>query len=257
MVKKLFALASVTALTGLVAAVSAAGCSSTTYVYADAGAADARRDGTRPPDTEESDAPTCKAQGVFEPEDLKNPAPRQASACDTAKIAAIAAKCASNDADANGAECKAARDLAGNKTCADCIFGTDADAQWKVVNLQPAAERPVRYNQAGCIEHVSGVAGCGESLLTLNICLTAYCTQCTTDADERACVEDVINAECAGFKLTQACGTAAFDTKETEVGDCFSKREDPDDTRLFVYMATVACASTGSTKDGGDGGDGG
>src|SRR5262245_60016544 len=105
MVKKLFALASVTALSGLVVAVNAAGCSSAEYVYVDGGgAAYAKRPATPPPETEESTA-TCKLQGVFEAEDLKPPAPRQASACSAAVIKAISDKCAANNADANGAEC--------------------------------------------------------------------------------------------------------------------------------------------------------
>ncbi len=254
MVKKLFALASVTALTGLVASAAAAGCSSTEVINGGDASADARREASRPADTDEPAAESCKAQGKFEAEAIKPNAPQQ-KACTSEQIEALSAKCAEGaDADPNNADCKAARDATENKGCADCIFGSDADAQWKVVNLNPDAERKVRYNQAGCIELASGVKDCGGALLTLNICLNAYCSDCGTESEQGTCVNEVIEGECSEFRITSACAKAALQTYEKQVEDCFAKREDVDDSRLFVYMSTLACGSGSSIKDAGEDG---
>jgi hypothetical protein len=252
MVKKLFALASVTALTGLVASVTAAGCSSTEILPNGDASTDAKREASRPADTDEPAAASCKAQGKFEAEKI-NPSAPQKNACSKPEIDALSAKCAEGaNPDANSAACKDARDA--HKVCAECIFGTDADAQWKVVNLNPdAATRKVRYNQAGCIEIASGVKDCGSSLLTLNICLNVYCNQCTTDADQTACVDEVFpGGECGPFGLTNACGTAALDTNKAAVNECFAKTADVDDSRLFKYMATLACGTSPITDAGKD-----
>lgn len=254
MVKKLFALASVTALTGLVTAVIAAGCSSTEYIYLDGGASDARREASRPPDTEEAPAATCKAETPFVVEDIKPAAPRL-NVCDDAQIGRLATACAVGTADPNSQACADTRAAAENQGCADCIFGSDADAEWKVVNVNGAGtDRPVRYNQAGCIEYTSQVKDCGEALLTLNICINDYCDQCADESELQTCVNDVLDVECTDYRLEQGCYDAFLTTHKDEVDACFAPADDTDISRLFTYMAKVACQYTGAPDGGTDDG---
>lgn len=263
MVRKLFALASVTALTGLVASITAAGCSSTEVINVADASTDVRRDAPRPGEGGDTTV-SCKTATTYTKETLNPPAART-NDCTAEQIEALATACMTGaDADPNGTKCTAARNLSANTTCAQCVFGTDTDPQWKVVNLNPDSDtRPVRFNQAGCIEHASEVKGCGDQLVTLNICLNRFCSKCTTDADQGACIDEVYpeqgEGECSAYELSTACGKAAFDTatpaakkKSEAVNDCFFANNDVDDVRLFTHMATLACANPTITDAGND-----
>lgn len=254
MVKKLFALASVTALGGLVASVTAAGCSSTEIISqpGDAGLTDAKKTDAKPPigDTEEEEAPSCKAKITFTPDQVNPPAPQSGTACKADVISALADACT---ADPNAQPCTDARALLANKTCAECIFGSKSDAQWKVINLMPGEKPAARYNQEGCVEHVTGVKGCGQSYLTVLGCFNDFCAKCD-EASAGGCVEDVASAECKDYLLSDAACAGALKSREKEVDSCFPTAQDAKGIKdLFVYMSTVACATTpgGGAKDGG------
>jgi hypothetical protein len=251
MVKKLFALASVTALTGLVSAVAASGCSSTTEVTEDSGAATDAKADTKKGDTgpgEEEDAATCKKAGasfspptINPPEDAKNLA-----ACSDTVINALADACAKEP---GGAGCKTAREVAGNqKDCADCLFGAETDAKWKMINLRPGQTPDARYNQAGCITLAGGVPDCGKKYFTVVSCFDAFCSDCT-GAEETACQKDVAqgSGECKQYLIDQACGNALDAVEKT----CFpGEQTDAAIKTLFVNMAKTFCAK-GAATDGG------
>ena len=155
MIRKLFALASVTALGGLVAATGVAGCTASPK---DDDVVEPKK-GIDPTETVEGDggqAPApgaegdaaaggveCKAKISYAAEEIHPAAPpRQVCTADAVK--ALSDACAK---DPNAQACTDARNGPGNQDCAACIFGTKDDAEWKVINLQPGASPGARYNQ--------------------------------------------------------------------------------------------------------------
>ncbi len=153
--------------------------------------------------------------------------------------------------DPNAQACTDARNGPGNQDCAACIFGTKDDAEWKVINLQPGASPGARYNQEGCVDHTTGVKGCGHAYVTVLGCFNDYCAQCPQD-QARACVEEVARNECTDFRIDdQKCGEALAEA-ELAVDSCFPKSPDLAGVQeLFTYMARVACGPPPEVKDGG------
>jgi hypothetical protein len=257
MIKQLFALASVTALGGLVAAVSAAGCS--TSPKDDTGQAEPAKNidatekkdaATTPPSTAGGDAAAgvaCKAKISYTAEEIHPPAAQQ-QVCTADEVNALADACAK---DPNAQECTDARNGAGNKECASCIFGAKDDAEWKVINLQPGETPGARYNQEGCVDHTTGVKGCGHAYVTVLGCFNDFCARCAQD-QQKLCVEEVAEGECKDFRITdQKCGTALGDD-EMAVDSCFPKTPDLAGVKgLFTYMARIACGPPPAQKDGG------
>lgn len=269
MVKKLFALASVTGLTGLVAAITAAGCSSTTETQAtndggSSGTTDSGKktdSGKTPTDTDEPAAPSCKdTAATFTKSTINPPTTQQASACDSAAIDALAAACLEDPADTKGTKCKDARALAANKTCADCVFGTKADANWKVINVE--AGKTAQFNQAGCITHVTGVPGCGEAYIQILRCANTFCPgdKCADQASATACFNEIKGAECKDYLLgndvssdDQACSNA-LQAKQTQIDDnCFAADNTAAaETTFFKNMIKTSCQT--APQGGGDAG---
>ena len=251
MVKKLFALASVTALTGIVSAVAASGCSSTTEETTTGDAStDAKTDAKKTDSggEEEEDAATCKkADATFTAPTINPPAASQnLAACSDNVIGILADACAKEP---ESAGCKTAREVAGNqKDCADCLFGAKTDANWKMIVLQPGETPPARYNQAGCIEVASGVKDCGKKYFTVVSCFDTFCADCT-GAEETSCQKDVAqgSGECKEYLIDQACGNALDSVEKT----CFpGEQTDAAIKTLFVNMAKAFCAK-GAATDGG------
>lgn len=251
MVKKLFALASVTALTGLVSAVAASGCSSTTEETTQGDAAtDAKGDAKKTGDssTEEEDAATCKKAGAtFSPPTINPPnAAKNLAACSDTVLNTLADACAKTPEDPG---CKTAREVAGNqKDCADCLFNNKTDSSWAMIQLDPGGTPAARYNQAGCIELASGVKDCGKKYFTVVSCFDAFCSDCT-GAEETSCQKDVAqgSGECKQYLIDQACGNALDAVEKT----CFpGEQTDAAIKTLFINMAKTFCAK-GAATDGG------
>jgi hypothetical protein len=250
MVKKLFALASVSALAGLVSASAlTTGCKDEVIEATPApdAAPDVKPD-RKPGDNEEPEIKTCKKEGVTfapptinPPEDAKNLA-----ACSDAVVNALADACAKEP---GGAGCKTAREVAGNqKDCADCLFGAETDAKWKMINLRPGQTPDARYNQAGCITLAGGVPDCGKKYFTVVSCFDQFCGDCT-GAEETACQKDVAqgSGECKQYLIDQACGNSLDAVEKT----CFpGEQTDAAIKTLFVNMAKTFCAK-GAATDGG------
>jgi len=251
MVKKLFALASVTALTGLVSAVAASGCSSTTEETTTGDAASDAKTDTKKTDTgpgEEEDAATCKkADATFAPPTINPPAAAQnLAACSDTVLGALADACSKEP---ESAGCQTARAVAGNqKDCADCLFGAKTDANWKMIVLQPGETPAARYNQAGCITLASGVPDCGKKYFTVVSCFDAFCADCT-GAEESACQKDVAqgSGECKQYLIDQACGNALDAVEKT----CFpGEQTDAAIKTLFIQMGKAFCAKGAATDAG-------
>ena len=252
MVKKIFAVASVSALAGFVSVSASTGCTNTDPPASDpteAGLKDVKPD--KPPIGDEEPPPpdSCKKEGVtFTPPTQNDPQPaKNLAACSQTVIDALADACAKEP---GGAGCKTAREVAGNqKDCADCLFGTEADAAWKMINLRPGQTPDARYNQAGCITLAGGVPDCGKKYFTVVACFDRYCTDCF-GAEETACQKDVAqgSGECKSYLIDQTCGNS-LDAVETK---CFAgENTDAAIKKLFTNMAKVFCGSSTGATDGG------
>jgi hypothetical protein len=256
------ALASATALASLVAVAGVVGCSSTEEVVtesdptqsaADAGKPRPTRDAAAtPPDEEEVEPETCKdAKATFVPKEAKPTAEGSSTACTEKTIQALADACL---ADPSAKACTDARQLFTNKTCAECIFTeSGSEPEWKVFVIDPPA-----FNQRGCIDHVTGVKGCGRELGNLVFipdgCLEAFCGQCS-ESEQDGCFRDVLENECKEHLLSQACASALQSKGDALNKTCFGDPQigEPAEQAkdLFVKMAKAACMKSSGGKDGG------
>lgn len=211
MVKKLFALASVSALTGLVAAVSAAGCSTTTTVENEGGTptgeggTDAKRDQTSPPE-EDSGPGTCPTTDAIDATKLPWKSPTKSpGACTPTDLSNLVSFVDTND-NAKYADWKAS---VTNMTCRSCIFGTDG-ATWAPL-VENSSGQLVVLNVGGCIAIASGSDNCGKSYQNWFDCRFEACAECP-DGDTPA-LQKCLSAASKG-----AC-KAAFDAVGTVCGD--------------------------------------
>jgi len=162
----------------------------------------------------------------------------QRIACDETQLEALAKACSKEP---ESAKCTAARALAENAACADCIFGAKTDERWKMIILQPGETPAARYNQPGCIDLASGIAGCGASYFTVVSCFDHFCAECT-GADETVCQKDVAqgSGECKPFLIDEACGDALDAAEKT----CFpGEQTDVAIEVLFKNMGRTFCQS--------------
>ena len=110
-----------------------------------------------------------------------------------------------------------------------------------MITLDPNGTPPAKYNQAGCIDMVSGVTGCGNSYFNVVTSFDTYCADCAAGANLEQCNKDVANAatgECKSYLLSAQCGTA-LDTAEPK---CFPGAQDDTSIQtLFRNMAAQFC----------------
>lgn len=263
MLKKLFAVASVTALGGLVSIVSAAGCSSTPEVVTQSDHTQAAEDAgnKRPPQKEAGAKPSeepaepegCKdAKATFNPPQTKPTAARSSTACTESAIRALADACLANP----GAKaCTDARASLANKKCAECVFTeTATEDTWRVFIIDPPS-----FNQRGCMDLVTGVKDCGRDLAELIFipdgCLHAYCGACSAGAEMDDCHQEVLSGECKDHLITPECASAwqknSGKLNKTCFGDPTISDPAAQQKDLFLKMAKVACMGDGEKKDGG------
>lgn len=259
MVKRLFAIATLMALGGVVTSVCATGCGSgSTDDKTAKGPARLPDGGVLEPTAPSSkkEESTCKAKIDFKEPAASPPAAKSATACAPTTVNTLADACIT---DPNAQKCVDARKAAANKTCADCIYGSESDAQWKVVNLKPGEDPGAVYNQEGCVENVTGVKGCGHAYMTVLACFVDHCGTCGKDT-AADCLVGVADNECKPYRISDEACDKATGAKSKEIGYCFPRSEDDKGIRdLFFFMAGVACggldptAAAQSTGNGGGG----
>lgn len=190
----------------------------------------------------------------FEEPETKPPAAKSMIACAPTTVTTLGDACVG---DPNSQECTAARTSPANKGCADCIFGSKSDAEWKVVNLAPGEDPPVEYNQEGCVENVTGVPGCGHAYMTALQCFVDYCGACDRDT-AGDCLVQAADHECKSYRVQDQDCDKATGKMQKEIGYCFPRSEDDKGIKeLFFFMAGVACGGLNPTPaesqaDGGD-----
>ena len=189
MVKKLFALASVTALTGLMAAVAASGCSSSTP-------------GDATPVTEAGpDAKTPTPKADAEPEPVVDSGPSNCPTTDKVDTSTVKFKTpnpsavgACVDADFIAME-KAVKGGAQSFDKIIAITGVSAGCQacaypaatttWGPI-VRGATPADDATNPGGCLAITSGNDACGKAYAELDACRNEVCTDCA-DTDRSKC----------------------------------------------------------------------
>jgi hypothetical protein len=230
MIKKLFALASVTALTGLTAAVAASGCS-TTDGGIDTGDAANTGDTAKPdakPKTPEGDGPVdpptvCPTTDPITAADIEKqlnwlPPAAVQSVCTQANIDDL--KALFKSAPATGVAFTDINTKLG-ATCAACAFSNDkSTTNWQVF-AKFDGKSAVQNESGSCFAQIKDAA-CGKARFEWETCLDIACPETDCGADKRqacfpkaykvggACkaITDAYVAACPDEQgLIDACGT--------------------------------------------------
>jgi hypothetical protein len=220
--KKLFALASVTALTGLMAAVAASGCSSTTIAASDPGTvAEAGKPDAKKPDADvpaDDAAPgACGGTLAVDPTALAWKSPAKAiGACSGAELNALVTYVEANSS-AKYADWKAS---VKNSACSKCIFGLESAATWAPL-LEDAKGQLVELNVGGCIAIASANDKCGKAYQNWFDCGFEACTDCPSgDSAALSKCRTASNKAGGGCKsyfdaVSTVCGDQAVNDAET------------------------------------------
>ncbi len=258
MIKKVFALASVSALMGVVMAAGAAGCSSNETGVAptenDAGVKDASGDRGVPKtgEEEEEEEEGCAAKKQVDAKSFPyTKAAKSPGACSNDELKALTKYYSENPQDPSIAEWSKTV----SETCASCVFtAADGDA-WGPLLIE--GDKLTGANLGGCIELASEKEGCGRAYEQLIRCYTVACLPpsqggsgtCATQAEFNLCRNDRDGLN-AG-----ACADAAT-TLQQECGSSFPSYEQacaPPAGAKYIFEVTVPahCGGTGPDPDAG------
>lgn len=225
MIKKAFALASITALTGMVVAIAAAGCSSNDAVtpVEDAGS---EPDVRKPPpsgDDDDDDAgdDKCYDEKALDVSGERYQPPRvQPGACTENVLQVIDELAAKQGATFD--ELKAAIVAKESATCAECVFGEDGDTWAPVIEKDGKA---IAVNGGGCVGLVSEKADCGKAYYHWDLCVNVTCSQCT-GTEASSCVQEAQSTACesATAALVAACGGTEVEVNK-HLSACFKPGE--------------------------------
>ncbi len=218
MVKRIFALASVSALTGLVSAVAAAGCSSDepkAQAPLEAGSPNQNGDGGVGNDREdggdEGDEQACMERDAIDatkfPYATAKKAPNACTAKELDELGKFFTDKAQNTEDISINDwAKSVSD-----TCAKCVFSETTAAEWSPILVK--GDKLENVNRGGCIEIASGKRSCGEAYQRVAECRLAACVDtCKTAEGFTECLQDVEGIFLGPCK-------AAYETMQKECGD--------------------------------------
>jgi len=228
MLKKMFALATMTALTGFGASVVISGCSTTTteVVDGDSGAKDAGKKDSAVADPEpeadagpsvcpkDGDVTEADVQGAFDGPWKGPGAPK--NVCNQTDIDKVRAlfKASSSVTFA---------DMKSNLSagCASCVFTPNTAANW---GMLVEFTDGVYQNYAACYA-VATNDGCGKNLAYFDICLNAVCDEadCGSTQAVSACQKKAAAAGCKTFTqgVQTSCGDNGLTTIDDKCGNIF------------------------------------
>jgi hypothetical protein len=230
MVKKLFALASVTALTGLMAAVTAAGCSSSSPADP-TGTPDATND-TKPaqkPDVEVPPEPdvvsTCPTTTPVTAADIGltwvAPGAPQA-VCNQQNLDDLKALFAAGKGSAKYTDIE--KSLGAG--CGACVFTAKAGARWGMIIKDGA--NVIADNSLGACFGALSTAECGKARFEIDSCLDIACPQTDCGTDVSACNTKALKGACKSFVTPY---TTACPDEQTLIDNCTN----------FVRIIEVTC----------------
>lgn len=238
MASKLLALASVTALTGIVAVVSAAGCSPESSNKSQVTTTEDPPDGGSSPSEGGTDgdgeAPAKPAADcmVTEPIDTSSYPYKSArvvkDACSTTELEDLTTFFAEHAREGFKVSEWAA---VVSEQCADCVFSDGSGPTWTPILTQ--GEELETIDRGGCIEAVSGNEACGRAYQHTTQCLVDACyTHCKTAEEYFECLENtpaVFNGPCKG----------AYDQMLADCGSDLESYETACESRNFTFEGPV------------------
>ena len=213
MIKKIFALASVTALTGLVASVSAAGCSSTTTAQdnSDTGvvpneAGDAKKQPFEAGPEPEAGPTTCPTTAEITTTEIETsfkwmPPGAAQSVCGQKDVDALRDLFAKGMGSAKYSEIKTAL----GATCGACAFTKETATKWGLF-IEDAAGKIAFDNSHGACEAIIDNDACGKADAEFSVCLDQACVDCADQTATDACFSKAAKGAC---KAVGAAGAKA------------------------------------------------
>jgi ubiquitin len=210
--KKIFALASVTALTGLVASVAGAGCSSTTTTSASDDASVATDTGAKKPAVEAGPDPdagpaTCPTTAEITAASIqasftwKSTGGAQ-SACVQKNLDDLAALFTKGGGSATYTDIKTTL----GATCAACAFTKETATKWGLF-LEDASGKTVYDNSHAACESIIDTQACAKADAEFNTCLDTACADCADQTTTDACYPKAVKGACktVGAAASTAC----------------------------------------------------
>lgn len=275
-VKKLFALASITALTGFVATGFTAACSSTEVVTipneagsstSSSGSAvkkDAKAgtssgtpvgdDDDTTGDDDDTAEPTCLSKDPIDATAFPYTKSAKAvkGACTTKELTDFSAYYKAHVSDDDFLD---TWPTAVSEKCSTCIFTDatgDAPTTWGpiVIAVDDQGAKDLSINRGGCVETVSGKEACGRAYQQFQDCTIQACLKdCKTQAEFTKCRQDgtVLTTSCkdALAALKTECGEKTVGQYETACKGTTYTFEGP----IKVLCITGAGATDAGTKD--------
>ena len=248
MVKKIFALASITALTGVIAAATAAGCSSTITEPGNTPEtgtpvveAGPKKEAGKPGDEEvEPESKECKGLTEVDATGLPWKAPFKSVGDCTQKDLTDLVKYVDDNDMAKYADWKKS---VASAACSACIFGKETDATWRPL-LENAKGELVGLNVGGCIAIASNDDKCGQSYQNWFDCRFEACGDCPSG--DTAALQKCLSAASKG-----GC-KKAFDAVSTVCGDeKIGAAETACDSDKFVFEGPIKAQCVGLSDAGG------
>jgi hypothetical protein len=252
MVRKLFALASVSALAGVVSVSGAAGCSESAPQQgpsdSGAGAGDAKaKDSGKPTipgeeEVNETEPESCMAKDPIDSSNFPYTKARKSPGACTEKEADDIAAYFKKEVEADRDVLVSEWQKAVSANCAKCVFSDGTQTEWTPIISKDDALDTV--NRGGCIEVLSGKESCGRAYQQVTECrLQACLQQCTAQREFEDCLGDskaIFAGPCKG----------AYDTMEKECGTNLGAYENgcKGTTWTFEGPVKVMCV-TGGAKD--------
>lgn len=220
MLKKLIALAGITALSGLGSAVMVSGCTTEEVVPADGDsgtATDAGRRDATPAGDGGATAEICPSPAPTEDPPYKAAQNRQTT-CKANIGAYIEAYIDANaSATFKDLENAIAADTAntGGAPCATCIFTTEDGASWgPIVYAGDGSSGGAFFNYGSCFEKApGGSAACGKAIQSSEFCIDSVCSDedCGSENAKTQCVQTTLadtETGCGRFDVQGGCGSA-------------------------------------------------
>lgn len=251
MVRRIFALASVSALSGLVSAVAAAGCSSddpTAKSPLEAGSPNQNAEGGARGEPDDggisSDEPCMEKDSIDATKFPYATAKKAPNACTNQELEDLAkffTEKAQNTEDIVISDwAKVVSD-----TCATCVFSDGTGAEWSPILVKN--NKLDNVNRGGCIEIASGKRSCGEAYQRVAECRLAACADtCKTAEGFTECLQDVEGI------FTGPC-KGAYDTLQKECGNDLPNYEAACRGSAYTFEGPVrvqcVTGSANTTKD--------
>ncbi len=244
MFTKLFALASVSALTGLLAATGAAGCTTETNETTpkeDAGTSDANK----PPVLASDDGgdQLCYKDDPYDATTIPYEKARVLlGSCGANLPNVLDLLFANSQLTADELHDGLADQI--SQACADCAVAADGGDSWAPVVWDGVQ---LIQNLGGCLEVVSGSEDCGRAYTQWNGCLDTVCGKCSTQTEATACLQNAQSTACSD--ATQALTTACGNNVNSYINACFPPG------KPGLYQAIIKlCGGTPASDAGSDSG---